>query len=110
MGTLRKILTTGVGAALMTESGIRSAFSEIQLTRQAKEYLGRQAQKGKEEISRMLIGEVKKFLNHIDLHEEIQKALDGMTLEVEAKIKIAHPARGRDPSKTAVHKFRLKKI
>jgi hypothetical protein len=82
MGTLKKILTTGVGAALMTESGIRSAISEIQLTRQAKEYLARQAQKGKEEVVKILARELKKSLNHIDIHREIQKALDGLTLTV----------------------------
>lgn len=82
MGTFKKILTTGVGAALMTESGIRSAISEIQLTRQAKEYLGRQAQKGKEEVVKILVREFKKSLNHVDIHKEIQKALDGLAVSV----------------------------
>ncbi len=85
MGTLKKIITTGVGAALMTEESLRNALADIQVTRQAKDYLSRQAQKGKKEFTRVLVGEFKKFLNHINLQEEIRKALGGLTVEVTFK-------------------------
>ena len=82
------MIETGIGAALITESGIRNALSDIRLTHQAKEYLSKQAQKGKEEVTRVLVREVKRFLNEVHLHEELQKALAGLSLEIEAKIKI----------------------
>lgn len=80
MGTLRKILTTGVGAALMTESQIR---------RQAGDYIARQAQRGKEEVAKVLSGEIKRLLHQTDLYEIIHKALDGLTIEVDARIRLA---------------------
>ena len=89
MGTLKKILTTGVGAALMTESSLRNALSDSRLTQQAKEYLTRQAVKGKDELVNVLSAEVKKFLARIRLDEELRQALSGMTIEVEAKIRLS---------------------
>ncbi len=97
MGTLRKILTTGMGAALMTEGTLRNAISDINVTKQATGYIARQAQKGKEEFARVIASELKRFLGHIDIHEEIRKALAGLTIEVEAKIHLSatHPPRAR---------------
>lgn len=98
MGTLRKILTTGVGAALMTEESLRNALADIQVTRQAKDYLARQAQKGRDEFTKVLVGEFKKFLMHVSLQEEIQKALGGISLHIDARIRIEstdHEARKR---------------
>lgn len=80
MGAIRKIFTTGVGAALMTENTLRTKLAEMNLTQQARDYL-----------NKALAGEVKRFLNHINLHRELQKALTGLTLEVEAKVKIVGP-------------------
>ena len=84
MSTMRKILATGVGAALMTEDGIR-------------EYLARQTQKGKDEIVKVVLGELKKFLEHLDLQSELRKALSGMTIEVEAKVRLTPSARKKTP-------------
>lgn len=92
MGTLSKILTTGVGAALMTEGSIRNAIADIQLPRQAKGYLAKQVQKGKEELTKVILGELKRFLDHLNIHEEIQKALKGLTIEVSVAF---HPASER---------------
>src|SRR4026208_2156982 len=106
MGTLRKIITTGVGAALMTEGGIRSAISEMKL----KEYLSRQASKGKEELTKVVASELKRFLEHVDLHEEIQQALTGMKLEIHATVTLAAKDKGRDQVKYTVKKLKIRKI
>lgn len=105
MGTLRKIITTGVGAALMTEEGIRSAISDMKL----KEYLARQASKGKEELTKVVASELKRFLEHVDLHEEIQKALAGMTLEIQATVKLAPREKAKDQIKYTVKRLKIKK-
>lgn len=78
MGAIRKLFTTGVGAALMTESNLRNAVTQ-------------RALRGKEELTKVLAGEIRKFLDHINLHEEIQKALEGLVLEIEASIRITSP-------------------
>ncbi len=106
MGTFRKILTTGVGAALMTESGLRNAISDIKL----RDYLSRQASKGKEELTKVLVSEIKRFLERIDLHEEIRKALTGMKLEVQATVTLAPRDTPRDQSKFTVKKLKIRKV
>lgn len=87
MGAIRKLFTTGVGAAMLTKNNLQNAVAQ-------------RAQKGKEELTRVLAAEIKRFLEHVKLHEEIQKALTG--LEIEASIRIKNSA-----SQKA---FRLKKI
>ncbi len=86
MGTLRKILTTGVGAALMTESSLRNALSEIKLTQQAREYFARQ------------------------LHEEIQKALCGLTLEIQATVKISPRDSAKKENRFTVRRLKIRKL
>lgn len=108
MNTWRKILTTGVGAALMTENSIRNALFDIQLPRQAKNYLTKQAMKGKEEMVRVLTDEIKRFLTRINLHEELKKAVSGLSIDIQASIKIGNPASGR-PSKLSFGKVKVKK-
>ena len=105
MSTLRKIITTGFGAALMTEGGLRNALTENLLTKQAKDYVLRQAQKGKEEVIRLVMSELKKFLTHVDLQEEIQKAMQGLNVQIEAKISFA-PS-GKKQGKTHIAKLKF---
>ncbi len=105
MGAIRKILTTGVGAALMTENGIRNAFSDIKLTRQATDYIARQAQKGKEEFTKVFAGELKRFLDHVDLH----KALAGMKLHIEATITVGPKEGGREKVSVSVRRLKIRR-
>jgi hypothetical protein len=110
MSTFRKILTTGVGAALMTESSIRNALSDIKLTGQARDYIARQVQRGWEEATKMLIGELKKILEHVDLPTELQKTLSGLSLEIEATITIKPKGSGRSSEKDSIRRFKIKKV
>lgn len=59
MGALKKILATSLGAALMTEEG-------------ARRYIARQMDQRKQELTRII-------------HEEIRKALQGLTIEIKIK-------------------------
>ncbi len=59
MGALQKILKTGLGTALMTEQG-------------ARQYILRQMDRRKRELAKII-------------HEEIRKALDGLTFEIRIK-------------------------
>ena len=110
MGTLRKILTTGVGAALMTEEGLRSVLSDIKLTRQARDYISRQASKGKEELAKVLASELKGFLDRVNIHDEIQKALAGMKLEVQATVTLSPRDGLKDQTKMTVRKLKIRKV
>lgn len=89
---LRKLLITGIGTALMTEDALLKYFGDLKLPRDAKKYLTSQAQRGKEELSRVLSEELRRYLTHLNLEEVVRKALDGMKVDVEATIRFA---RGR---------------
>jgi hypothetical protein len=110
LGTLRKILTTGVGAALLTEGSLRNAFSESNLTGQARDYLGRQVSKGKAELTKVLVAELKAFLAKVNMHDEIQKALAGMKLEVQATVTLVPRDNVRGSNKFTVKKLKIRKI
>ena len=107
MGTLRKILTTGVGAALMTESGLRGILSDIKV----RDYIAKQAMKGKEEISRVLASEIKGFLERINIHEEIQKALEDMLVEIQATVKLkTDQHHSKKSTRMTIHLLKIKKL
>ena len=86
--TLRKILTTGIGAALMTEESLSKLLSDIKLPRDAKNYLVKQAQKRKSDLANIVAQELKGFLSRINIHEELHKALHGLRVDVEATIHV----------------------
>lgn len=94
----------------MTEGSLRNAFSESNLTRQARDYLGRQVAKGKEELTKVLVAELKGFLAKVNLHDEIQKALAGMKLEVQATVTLAPRDNMKSPTKFTVKKLKIRKV
>ena len=89
---LRKLLITGLGTALMTEDALLKYFADLKLPRDAKKYLASQAQRGKEELSRVLSDELRRYLAKLNLEEVLRKALDGMKVDVEASVRFS---RGR---------------
>lgn len=88
LDAIKKLLVTGLGAIFMSEEGILKMLSDLKLPRDAKNYLLTAAQKRKEDLTRVISNELKNFLQHINLHEELRKALDGMSLDVAATIHI----------------------
>lgn len=89
---LRKLLITGLGTALMTEDALLKYFGDLKLPRDAKKYLTSQAQRGKQELSRVLSEELRRYLAKLNLEEVLRKALDGMKVDVEATVRFS---RGR---------------
>ena len=83
MGAIQKILTTGLGAALMAQQGAATALGNS--TKGAKAYLAAQAKRRKEELTAILAAEFAGFLKRINIHEELKKALDGLTFEIRIK-------------------------
>lgn len=77
---------TGLGAALMTEESLSKLLSDIKLPRDAKNYVINQAQKRKSELASIVAQEFKGFLEHINIRDELRKALSGMTIDVSATI------------------------
>lgn len=68
MGTLQKIVRTGLGAALLTDQAVRNSVS-----------------RRRQDLSNIVSREFTRFLGKISLHEEIRKALEGLVIEVRIK-------------------------
>ena len=86
MSTFRKILTTGVGAALMTESSIRNVLSDNRITQQVSDYLSKQ---------------FLKFLSEINIQKELRKVLEGLDIEVQAFVRVNSSEVGPEKSRFA---------
>ncbi|MCP5468274.1 MAG: hypothetical protein H7A32_03305 [Deltaproteobacteria bacterium] len=82
----RKILLTGVGAIFMTEGGVRKSLSDLKLPKDTVINLVENVRKQKDELIKMVTEEIAKFLSHIKVHEEMQKALSGMEVHIDAKV------------------------
>ena len=85
---LRKAVMTGLGAAIMTEEGVRSVLKELRLPKDAVNTALEQAERGKEELVRIVNDEVRRFLDSPALKREIAKALSNITIELTAKIRL----------------------
>ena len=107
--TLRRIITTGLGAALMTEESLSKMLGDMKLPREAKKYLVSQAQKRKADLSNILAKEIKDFLGRINIHEELRKALTGLKIDVSAHIEIDRHGPSVRLTKTHSSKARTKR-
>ena len=86
-GIFRKILKTGKGVINSTEGGLRNMVGEITLPGEIVSYMTKSIDRAKNEIVRMISDEVRQFLNHLNLTEEMVKAMSNLSVEVSAQIK-----------------------
>lgn len=82
----RKILLTGVGAIFMTEETVRKGLSELKLPTDAVGSLVDTVKKQKNEVLEIVAVELGNFFAKVKVHEELQKALKGMQVHLDAKI------------------------
>lgn len=120
---IRKLLVSGISTVFMTEDGIRNAVGDLRLPKEAIQFLLTQTDNGRREVVRIVSEELKDFLRGMDLTGELRSALVGLTLEVNASVKIKDesleteihsvmdsPAKPEDlPAKKATKKKRARK-
>ena len=82
----KRILLTGLGAIFMTEEGIRRSLGDMKMPKEAVGYFLYTILKQKDELLSLVGGELSKFLSKIKVHEEVQKALSGLQLHLDAKL------------------------
>ncbi len=92
---VRKVAVAGLGAIFMTEEGIRNLAGQLKLPKEVLGFILSQAEKTKDELGRVLAEEVRRFLQSEKLREEFVKLMSGMTLEVDAKIRLVPSEEGR---------------
>jgi hypothetical protein len=85
---VRRAVLTGVGALFMTEEGIRNLVGDMKMPKDAIAFLMAQADKTRAEVARVVTQEVRRFLESDTLRREMWKMISGVTLEVNASIRL----------------------
>jgi hypothetical protein len=94
----KKVLTTGVTAAFMTEEGVRAVLKDLPLPKDMVGSLVENAKNTKTEFVNSVKTELKTYLNKIDLTREIDKLVEKYDFEVKATISLKKKkkAKGHD--------------
>ncbi|MDR0966895.1 MAG: hypothetical protein LBM75_10445 [Myxococcales bacterium] len=95
---LRKAVVTGLGAAIMTEEGLRSVLKDLKLPKEAVSSALGQAERGKDELRRLVGEELRHFLETPALKREISKALSSIAIEMTVKIRLNPEGKGPEVS------------
>jgi hypothetical protein len=87
-GLLKKVLSTGVSAAFMTEETVRTVLKDLPLPKEIVGGLIENAKNTKSEFISGVKNELKSYLDKIDLNQEIEKILDKYDFEIKATISL----------------------
>lgn len=101
---VRRMAAASLGAVVMSEEGIRKVAGQLKLPKEVLGLVLAQAEKTKEDIGRIVIEEVRKFLQSDRMRDEFLKMIAGMTIEVRAEVKLV-PDRVKDQSPSLLPKI-----
>lgn len=87
-GILKKVLTTGVTAAFMTEESVRALLKDVPLPKDIVGGLVENAKNTKTEFVAGVKNELKSYLDKIDISKEIDKIAEKYDFEVKATISL----------------------
>jgi hypothetical protein len=85
---IRKIVTTGVSAAFMTEEAIRSRVSELKLPKETLNLLLQGASKSKEQLMNRVTDEIVGIIKKIDFVKEASRFVEEHKFRVSAEIEV----------------------
>lgn len=83
---VRRTFTAGMGAVFSTEDSLRRLTKDINVPNVAG-YLGEAADNTKDKVLEIIAREVREFLAHVNLSEEIAKLLTTLSFEVKTEIR-----------------------
>lgn len=92
---LKKVLTTGVTAAFMTEEGVRAVMKDLPLPKDMVSGLIENAKHTKSEFVSSVKNELKSYLDKIDLSKEIDKIVEKYDFEIKATISLKRKKKGK---------------
>lgn len=84
----KKVLTTGVTAAFMTEESVRTLLKDVPLPKDIVGSLVDNAKNTKTEFVASVKNELKTYLDKIDLSKEIEKIVDKYDFQINATISL----------------------
>lgn len=91
---VRKLITAGVGAAFMTEEGIRSYLGQIKLPKDVLNLILQSANKSKEDLLERTANEISRILKKIDFVEEASKFVENHRFKIQAEIEVVKKNNG----------------
>lgn len=103
---LRRTLYAGLGAIFTSEDSIRRLANDFSLPKDVAGYLVGQAQTTKSELVRLVAAEVRRVLEGMRLHEELQRLLAGMTIELRTEVRFVPNEARLEPQ--LKHKLRVR--
>jgi uncharacterized membrane-anchored protein YjiN (DUF445 family) len=83
---VKKVLTTGVTAAFMTEESIRTLLKDVPIPKELVGSLLENAKNTKTEFVSSVKNELKSYLDKIDLSGEIDKIVEKYDFEIKATV------------------------
>ena len=83
---VRRTVSAGIGAVASTEDGLRRLSRDLQLPNVAG-YLADTADTTKDKVLEIVAREVRDFLSHVNLSDEIARMLTTLSLEVKTEIR-----------------------
>ena len=93
---LKKILTTGLSAILMSEDGVRQYIQDMKLPKDAIGSLLKGVAKSKEEIVTRVGSEFSKLVEKIDLVEELTKFLRENKIKFSAEVEFSKKDKNKE--------------
>ncbi|MEX0798426.1 MAG: hypothetical protein WD025_03230 [Bacteriovoracaceae bacterium] len=102
---VKKMFSTGISAAFMTEEGIRNLVQDLPLPKDVIQGLLQNAKATKTEFILSVKKELKSYLDRVDLSKEIDRVLDDYDIEVKANIKFKKKS---SENKTTKNKIKTK--
>ncbi|HVK60777.1 MAG TPA: hypothetical protein VM432_04465 [Bdellovibrionales bacterium] len=86
--TIRKLVTTGISAAFMTEESIRSFVSEMRLPKESLNLLLTGASKSKDELMNRVSKEVIGIISKIDFVKEASRFVEEHKFKITAEVEV----------------------
>ncbi len=85
---IKRTLEVGLGSISRTETGrLRTMIQELRLPRDVARYFLEQIDDTKNALLRVFANEVRDFLEHTDVAEDLRKVLTSVSLEVSTQIR-----------------------
>lgn len=84
---LKRTFYAGIGALFTSEEGIRKMAAEFSLPKDVANYLITQAQGTKDELFRIVAGELRSFLESLNLSEELARLLTMLSFEIKTEVR-----------------------
>ncbi len=83
---LKKVVSTGVNAAFMTEESVRAVLKDLPISKEIVNTLLENAKSSKQEFVTAVKNELRMYLEKVKIQDEIEKVIENYDIEVSAKI------------------------